>query len=89
MEDYERRIRRLEEEDQKKQDILGQLVTNTAVMNATLDLLSNQLMPEVQVLKIELSNALLVIKAIKWLAMTAGGSSVLMILAYLFGGGIP
>lgn len=89
MEDYERRIRRLEEEDQKKQDVLGQLVTNTAVMNATLDFLSKQLMPEVQVLKIELSNALLVIRAIKWLAMATGGSAVLMILAYLFGGGSP
>lgn len=89
MEDYERRIRRLEEEDQKKQDILGQLVTNTAVMNATLDFLSRQLMPKVQSLEVELSNALLVIRAIKWLAMATGGSAVLMILAYLFGGGSP
>lgn len=86
-EDLERRVRDVEEAYKEQQKLLNQLVTNTAVMNANLEMLTKQVMPKISELEIKLANNSQVIQAIKWGAMVIGGGGASMILAYLFGGG--
>ena len=78
-----RRLDRLEATDEKMNDALAELLVNTKTMNLTLENLANVL-PRLRQLELDNVNTKLVVGAIKWLAVTAGGSAVVMVLSFLF-----
>ena len=51
--DIERRLMSLEEEDRRLRDALGKLVTNTEVMNNTLQILTGDISPRMENLEKE------------------------------------
>lgn len=81
--DTDRRIARLEEGERDLQKILQQLIISTTRTN---DLVQRhqELLPIIQQMQIEMSNAQLVQKAFLWLAGTVGGSVVALILGLIF-----
>lgn len=92
--DIERRLISLEEEDRRLRDALGKLVTNTEVMNNTLQILTNDISPRMESLEKEVrgmqnrqSTNNLILDAVKWFAAIVAGSSITMVMVYLFQSG--
>ncbi len=85
--DIDRRLDRLEREQEKMEDVLQQLVLSTG------DLLEAQkkCLPKIEALteemtsvKIQLSNAQLIQRGVVWLAGIIGSSAIVMTMTYLF-----
>ncbi|MAX51267.1 MAG: hypothetical protein CMH22_05315 [Methylophaga sp.] len=92
--DIERRLMSLEEEDRRLRDALGKLVTNTEVMNNTLQILTGDISPRMENLEKEVrgmqnrqSTNTLILDVVKWFAALIAGSSVTMAMVYLFQNG--
>ena len=88
--DIDRRLDKLEREQEKMEDILQQLVLSTTRMG---DLLESQkaalpkiehLTEEMTSVKIQLSNAQLIQRGVMWLAGIIGSSAIVMAMTYLF-----
>lgn len=81
-EDLERRIKRLEDINDKTiqelSDISSQLKILTQIMSDVPD--------RMRVIEVEVSNSKLIMKALQFLSATIVGSAVIMIFSYLFGG---
>lgn len=90
--DIDRRLNKLEREQEKMEDILSQLVLSTTRMG---DLLEAQkaalpkiehLTQELTEIKIQVSNAQLVQRGVIWLGGIIGSSAIVMAMTYVFRG---
>lgn len=82
-----RRLEKLEDADEKMKDALQQLIISNTSMSQTLTRLA-ELAPVVHKLELDNVNNKLAVNAVKWLAMTIGGSAIVMVMAFLFKGGM-
>lgn len=82
-----RRLEKLEEADEKMKEALQELIISNTSMAKTLERLA-ELAPTVHQLELDNVNNQLTLGAIKWLAMAAGGSAVVMVMAFLFNRGM-
>ena len=81
-----RRLAKLEDADDKMKDALQQLIVSTTTMQNTLERLDN-LAPVVRKLEMDVANNKIVLSAVKWLALTVGGSALSMAIGLLVKGG--
>lgn len=84
-EDLKERIRTLEDRDER----IVKMINDTEKTIDRLAMLVEQLhdlAPRVRELEADMINQKVVTKAIQWLGITIGGSAVMMIMVYLFGG---
>jgi ribosomal protein L17 len=81
--DINRRLTRLEDADSEMSSTLTKLLINTETMNNTLQQLVD-IEPRVRKLEQTSINNSLIVNAVKWLAITAGGSAIVMSMTYLF-----
>ena len=88
--DIDRRLDRLEREQEKMEDVLQQLVLSTQRMGDLLEA-QKKCLPKIEALteemtsvKIQLSNAQLIQRGVVWLAGIIGSSAIVMTMTYLF-----
>jgi indole-3-glycerol phosphate synthase len=82
-EELERRIKRLEDINDKTIQELSDISTQLKLLTQ----LMSDIPERMRVIEVEVSNSKLIMKALQFLSATIVGSSVIMIISYIFGGG--
>jgi hypothetical protein len=67
-EEYDRRQREQEERQRIQEDLIQKLANNTAVMNNTLTMLTDQVMPKVTAMEQQVIKNTLITQTVAWLA---------------------
>jgi uncharacterized coiled-coil protein SlyX len=84
-EDLKERIRTLEARDERIVDMINETEKTIDRLAILVEHL-NDLAPRVRDLEQDMINQKVITKAIQWLGLTIGGTAVMMVMVYLFGG---
>lgn len=74
-EEFDRRQREQEERQRIQEDLINKLANNTAVMNSTLEMLTNKVLPKVDEIEQKVVTNTMITKAAMWVfgALTTAG----------------
>lgn len=78
-EEFDRRQREQEERQRIQEDLINKLANNTAVMNSTLEMLTNKVLPKVDEIEQKVVTNTMITKAAMWMCgalITAGLAAV-------------
>lgn len=78
-EEFDRRQREQEDRQRIQEDLINKIANNTAVMNSTLEMLTDKIIPEMEEMKQKVSVNTMITKASMWICgalITAGLAAV-------------